>query len=78
MREQKPFEWIHPSPVQVKPEPGWSFFQAIPPRLLGVIWELAGALGVAGELRLTVEFSGRELHAQRGRRVQAEGACWIV
>lgn len=43
-----------------------------------MIWELAGALGVAGELRLTVEFSGRELHAQRERRVQAEGACLIV
>jgi hypothetical protein len=35
------------------------FSQAIPPRLLGVIWERTGALGVAGEHRLTVEFSGR-------------------
>lgn len=46
-----------------KPRQAWDGVFSGDPRLLGVIWELAGALGVAGERRLTVEcrgwFSGR-------------------
>lgn len=73
MRELKPFEWIQPSPVQAKACLVGVFSQAIPTKVvrgdLGACW----GLGVAGEHRLTVEFSGRKLHAQcnegRGVRV---------